>query len=243
MRWMTAFLMAGLVTTPLLAQSPVPINTIAPLSEIELLVARHFKTLEKSLEEAARFDAAKNKSIRTDFGMLSLLGQAIAEHPDNADSKINGPALRDAALAYQRKGTHTEAQAALAKIQSVLAGEVTGEHVRLHPWNKLINMHPMMEEVNSSSSDILKVLKRTRGKPEEVLPATSWALLAVAMKADTHEVKNPADLPKWNAWSDEFLESSLKLADLIRNKKGEGGREWFDKAHETCNACHEVFRD
>lgn len=242
MRWLPLLLLTGLMTTPGMAQSPVPIETVAPLTEIELLVTRHLRSLERSLQEESRFEGMKNKAIRTDFGMLSLLGQALAEHADGGTSKINGPALRDAALAYNRKGTHAEAKTALEQIQAVMAGNVTGEHARLHPWNKLINMHPMMEEMSAGTGAITRVLKKSRGRPEEVLPATSWSLLAIAMKADTHEVKNPQDLPKWNAWSDEFLASSLKLAEAIRSRKDEEGRQWFEQANKTCDACHEVFQ-
>lgn len=244
MRWTVAFLLAGLMSiSSAQAQSPVPIESVVPLAEIELLVNRHVRSLEKSLSEEDRFEGVKNKTIRTDFGMLSLLGQSLAEHAESANSKINGPALRDAALGYNRKGTHAEAKEAFEQVQNVLAGNVTGEHARLHPWNKLINMHPMMEEMNAGTGALTRVLRKTRGKPEEVLPATSWSLLAIAMKADTHEVKKPDDLPKWNGWSDEFLESSRKLAEAIRARKEDEGRKWFEQASQTCDACHEVFRD
>ena len=219
------------------------IETVAPLTEIELLIERHIQSLEKGLADESKFEEAKNKTIRTDFGMLSLLGQSLAEHKDKSARKINGPALRDAALTYNRKGTYVEARAAFTQIQSVLNGTVSGEHALLHPWNKLINMHPMMEEMNAASGALPRILRKPRGKPEEALPAVSWALLAIAMKADTHEVKDPNDLPQWNTWSDDFLVSSLKLAEAVRAKDGATGRKWFDQANETCDACHARFRD
>ncbi|WP_437226156.1 hypothetical protein SH661x_004438 [Planctomicrobium sp. SH661] len=242
MRWILTPLLIGTLVTPLAAQSPVPIEKIATVSEIEQLIQKNAESLGKLLEDESKFEELKGKGIREDFGMLALLGQSLAESPGNKDSKINGPALRDAALAYDRKGDHAAAKAAYGTVQSVLGGTVTGEHAELHPWNKLINMHPMMEEMNSGNSAILKVVKKPRGKADEVLPAVAWGLLAVAMKADTHEVKNPDELPQWDAWSDDFLASSLKLAEAIRAKDAEEGRKWFDKANETCDACHEQFR-
>lgn len=242
-RLLAGLLLMGLTTSSLPAQSPVAIDTIASINELEQLVMKKFDALEKSLGDESKFEELKGKSIRENFGMLALLGQSIAEHSGKAGCKIDGPALRDAALSFNRKGNHAEAIVAADQVRNVLEGRASGEHAQLHPWNKLINMHPMMEEMNAGNSAILKVIKKPRGKPDEVLAATSWGLLAVAMKADTHEVKNSTDLPQWSAWSDDFLASSLKLAEAIRAKDGATGRKWFDQANRTCDACHEKFRD
>jgi hypothetical protein len=235
-------IVSGCLSTPVLAQSPVPVDTIATVANIEALITQNVSRLEKSLADASKFDDLKEKGIRESFGMLSVLGQALAEHSDRTESKINGPALRDAALAYNNDGTHEEAVAAFKQVQDVLAGKVTGDHVKFHSWGKLIGMAPMMEELNASNSEILRVLRRPRGKDEEVLPAVKWGLLSLTMKVDTHAVQKPEDLSKWNGWSDEFREASLKLAEAIRNKDGTEGRKWFDKGNAACEACHEVFQ-
>jgi hypothetical protein len=224
------------------AQSPVPIDAVAAVPELELEIHAQTEKLAKHLSAEATFEEKKGKAIRESFGLLACLGQALAEHPQKDQSKLNGPALRDAALKFKKNSTYAEAQAALSEAQAVLAGTVAGEHAPLHPWNKLINMHPMMEEMNNRNSQTLKVLKKLKGDPDEVLPAVAWGVLAIAMKADTHEVKNPADLPKWDAFSDEFRAASIKLAAAIKAKDKDEARKWFDKANETCDACHEVFK-
>lgn len=224
-----------------LAQSPVPIESVATIQELVLEVQTQSESLSKTLANESGFEEQKDKSIRQAFGLLACLGQAIAEHPHKDQAGIDGPALRDAALKFNRKGSYADAQSAREGVNQVLAGNITGEHALLHPWNKLINMHPMMEEMNARNSQILKVLKRPRGKPDEPLGAMTWAVLAIAMQADTHEVKDPGDLPKWNAWCDDFRNSAVKLAEAIRAQDKDSGRMWFDKANETCDACHEVF--
>jgi hypothetical protein len=215
---------------------------VASVEEIHLLIGDHVARLDKALESDANYEMQKGKEIRQSFGLLALLGQALVESPGPKEGGIDGAALRDAALEFKRNSTSAEAQAALATVHRVLENKSQGEHAPEHPWNKLINMHPMMEELNAQNSRILKVLKRPRGNAEEALPAVTWALLSLAMKADTHEVKNPDDLPKWNAWADDFRHASLKLAEAIRAKDKDEGRKWFDKANETCDACHEVFK-
>lgn len=239
--WGTAVLVLVL-QQGLQAQSPVPIESVASVEELKMEMQSQVESLEKALADESKYEDQKGKAIRQSFGLLAVIGQALAEHPQGDQAQVNGPALRDAALKFQRNSTHAEARSALEAVQGVLKGEVTGTHEKLHPWNKLINMHPMMEEMNSRNSQILKVLRRPRGKPEETLPAVTWALLAIPMKADTHEVKNSDDLPQWDAWSNEFRHSAVKLAEAIRAQDKDEGRKWFDKANETCDACHEKFQ-
>ncbi|WP_417847741.1 hypothetical protein [Thalassoglobus sp.] len=225
-----------------LAQAPVAVETVAPLDDIVFEVKTQVEVLSKSLEDSDGYEENRPKQIRQSFGLLACLGQALAEHQDASESTIQGAALRDAALMFKKDSSLDDAKAAFEKVKLAQAGKATGEAAKLHPWNKLINMHPMMEEVNSRNGAILKVLRRPRGKEGEPVHATTWAILGLAMKADTHEVKNEADLPKWHKHADDFIHASTKLAEAIRAKDKTEGRKWFDAANNSCDACHEVFQ-
>ncbi|MEW4488125.1 hypothetical protein AB1L42_08585 [Thalassoglobus sp. JC818] len=224
------------------AEAPVPVESVAPVPEIEIEVQSQLETLQKALDDQDGYEDAREGQIRQSFGLLACLGQALAEHDGASETKIQGPALRDAALKFQRKSSLEEAKAAFEQVKLAANGEATGDHSVDHPWNKLINMHPMMEEMNSRNSALLKVIRRPRGKAEEPVHATTWAILALAMQADTHEVKDDAMLPEWNKFSNEFREASLKLAEAIRNKDAKEARKWFDSANQSCDSCHEVFQ-
>lgn len=226
----------------LYAQAPVPVETVAPLDEIVFEVQAQVESLSKVLADPTAYEEKREGQIRQSFGLLACLGQAIAEHSQSAKTKIQGPALRDAALKFQRKSTLEEASQALELVKLAQAGEAKEPGEKTHPWNKLINMHPMMEEINTRNGAILKVLRRPRGKAEEPVQATTWAVLGLAMKADTHEVKNDADLPKWHQYADDFIAASKNLAQAIRDKDAKTGRKWFDAANAACDACHESFQ-
>jgi len=243
MKWLTLTLPALLLMQSVHAESPVPVSDIAPLADVTLEAEKQIERLEKIVADEAAFKDKRDDDVRQAFGLLACLGQVIAEHKSKGDTEVNGPALRDAAMSYNRKGTFDEAKAALEAVKTAHAGKAEGDHKTDHPWNKLINMHPMMEEMNSRNGAILKVLRRPRGKAEEPMHATTWVVLALAMHADTHEVKNEADIPKWHAFSDEFRKSAIELGKAIRAKDKTEGRKWFDKANESCDACHEVFQE
>lgn len=224
------------------AEAPVAVESVANVDDLIVEVGEQVETLQKLLGEADEYEDNREGQIRQSFGLLAVLGQALAEHDESGKSAIQGAALRDAALKFKRKSSLEEALVALEAVKLAHAGKAAGEHEVEHAWNKLINMHPMMEEINSRNSSLLKVLRRPRGKPEEPAHATTWVVLGLAMKADTHEVKNEADLPKWHEQADAFIEASQKLAAAIRAKDAKEGRVWFDKANESCDACHETFQ-
>lgn len=223
------------------AQAPFPVESVATVEELELEVPAQINELSKLLADETTFDDSQ-PAILQKFGLLAVIGQALAEHPKKSKGKVNGPALRDAALVYGRDGSLDQAKAALEGVKKVIVGQMSGEHAVEHAWNKLINMHGMMEEMNGRNSKILRVLRRPRGRPEEGAHASVLGVLSLAMYADTHEVKEADTLPQWQQWSTEYREAVITMGEAIRAKDAKAARQWFDKANATCDKCHEVFQ-
>jgi cytochrome c556 len=224
------------------AETPVAVEGIAPIPDVVFEINAQVEELSKALADEEGYEKARTGQAWQSFGLLAVLGQTLAEHDKARESGIHGPALRDAALQFKSTSSLEEARQALEAVRQVLAGNVTGEHEVHHPWNKLIDMDPMMEVINGRNSSILRVLRRPRGREDEPVHATTWALLAVAMKADIHKVKEE-DLHHWNEYADEFRVASAKLAEAIRAQDRNEARKWFDKANAACDACHEKFND
>ncbi len=68
-------------------------------------------------------------------------------------------------------------------------------------------------------------------------------VLALAMEADTHEVKDKKDLPQWNEWSRQYSTSMAQLAATMRDGKADAAKEIFNASGKVCNDCHAKFRD
>lgn len=221
--------------------APAPIEQIATVDDIVQEVDAKITLLNGLLESPEKFEAAKEKDVWQGFGVLSVMGQSLAEHPQHADAAFSGGALRDAALKYQRNTPLADAQAALAAVKAARGGEGTG--AAEFAWNKLIRMHPMMEEINARNAKLIPIMKRPRGKPDEARHAVTIALLALPMHADTHEVKNEADIPAYQSLATDFRAAMIGVAAALREKDGKTARELFDQANSACDACHEKFRD
>ena len=228
-------------TVTVLGTAPAPIELNATVDDIVQEVDAKITLLTGLLETPEKFEAAKEKDVWQGFGVLSVMGQSLVEHPQNAEAKFSGAALRDAALKFQRKTEFADAQAALTAVKAARGGEGTGETE--FAWNKLIRMHPMMEEINARNAKLIPIMKKPRGKPEEARHAVTIALLALPMYADTHEVKNEADIPAYQMMAADFRLSMTGVAAALREKDGKTARELFDKANAACDSCHEKFRD
>ncbi len=142
------------------------------------------------------FDESREGELRQNFGTLACLGQALAEHP-GGDATVVGARLRDAALMFTRDSDYEQARAALVACIAAAEGTATDEAEIDHEWNRLIGMHAMMEEINTRNAQIGRSLRRPRGDADSISNASTIAILALAMEADTHEVKDEADLPAW----------------------------------------------
>ncbi len=220
------------------AESPAPIDQVAPVEDIQHEIDRVVAKLDELLATAESFEAAKETEVPQNFGTLACLAQALAEHPD-ADMAYQGAVLRDAALLYTPGSTYEQAQQAFGARLSVPNDVET-----LHPWNELTDMHAMMEEINARNALIARILRRPQGTPDNISNASTIAILALAMEADTHEVEGEEQTALWKELSAEYRNHMIALAGALRDGADAATvREHFTAANATCDRCHVEIRD
>ena len=226
------------------AAAPVKVTLVVDLnSAVTEAKAKAEKLAASVADEESFAKALKEKIIAQDAGVLACLAQAITEHDKGKDSGVAGPTLRDSALALRNAKKLADAKTALAGVNAALKGQASDKSVAEHPWNKLINMHRMMEEINYRNSRLRRSLKRPRKLQEDAGHATVLTVLALAMEADTHEVKKKEEIPLWNKMSREYSTGMSKLAKAMLEKKAEVAQEIFNGSANSCESCHEKFRD
>ena len=247
MKWMLAGLAALMIlAVPFLnasGEAPTAITPVAPMDDIVYEVNEKIELLDELLASAESYEENREGEVRQALGVLAVMGQAIAEHEDHEETDISGPALREAALPFKKNSSWEEAQSILAAVKEAQSGGGATDAAVEYEWNKLVNMHPMMEEINNRNAALVRVMRRPRGRDGEAAHASTISLLTVAMYADTHEVKNENDVPLWQEMSREYLDLMVQVGEAIRARDGETARTHFDAANETCDRCHEKFRD
>lgn len=229
----------------------LPVDGAAPAKVTDLLDAKQLATEakakavklgESTADEGAFKRALEFKTIATDAGVIACLAQALVEHEKGAASGIAAASLRDAALKLSKAKKLNDAKEGLAAVEAALAGKKT-EAAKDHPWNKLINMHRMMEEMEYREGRLRRTLRRPRTLERDSSHATVLTVLALAMEADTHEVKDEKNLPKWKTWSQDYRTNVAKLGTAMKANKADEAKKFFEASNKICADCHAEFRD
>ena len=103
------------------AKSPVPINEVATIEQLEGEVLYKIEEIEEYLE--GEYNDRTKSGIKQAAGVLACIAQAIAEHPDNAKTKIQGPAVRDRAFKLVKAKTKADVKVALLAVTVAIAGK------------------------------------------------------------------------------------------------------------------------
>lgn len=240
---LTLFAVAASAISVGIAGAPANVSEAVGAKELATAAQTKAEDLGKALADEASYGRAmENKIIAKDGGVIACLAQALVEHKDGEASGINASGLRDAAIALSKTKKLDDAKAALGKVNEALGGKgEKGE--KDHPWNKLVNMHRMMEEFEFQGGKLRRVLRRPRRLEKYSENAAILVVLGLAMEADTHEVKDKAKLPQWTKWSKEYHQAMSGLNIAIKDGDGAKAKSIFDAANESCDTCHEVFRN
>lgn len=223
-------------------KAPIPPAQVAPLALITADLELKLKSLQEWLEKADQFEANQEKIVRA-ASVMACLAQAASEHEDHAQATYQAAALRDACIELREAESHEDSQTHLAAIQAAWAGKAQGEHARTHPWNELISMYDLMEEMNDRNGGLSRSLRRSRGRIEEQLNASTNAVLAIAMLVDHDYVADEDDARQWDKLSHEYQQAMTQLITAIGEKDQDKIAEYYKAGNRACDKCHEAFRD
>ena len=72
--------------------------------------------------------------------------------------------------------------------------------------------------------------------------AAALAVIGQAAMADTHEVKNPADLEKWYQFCAEMRDAAGAVGNGVRAQDFAATTAAMKRLSQNCDDCHAVFR-
>ncbi len=243
---LTSSLLAAFAVCLVPAWGEAP-QKIAEIATVEDLVAEIDAKVELLGQQVASADAfaktLEKKEVNQAAGVVACMAQAIVEHPDKAKAKFHAADLRDAAVLLRAAKTFDDATKLFAAVKNAHAGKSAGTAKPEAEWNKLTGLGRMMEEVNGRSSTIRRGLRRLTKPEETARDCSTLAILALAMEVDTHEVKDPAQMPLWKELSVKYRSEMIAMSKAVRAKDTAKATEHFTAANEACNKCHEKIRD
>jgi hypothetical protein len=229
---------------PVWGEAPQKVVEIAAVEDLVAEINAKVELLSQQIATKEAFEKTlEKKEVNQAAGVVACMAQAIVEHPDKAKAKFHAADVRDAAVLLRAAKTFDDAAKLFAAVKEAHAGKSAGTAKPDAEWNKLTSQGRMMEEVNSRSATIRRGLRRLQKPDETARDCSTLAILALAMEADTHEVKDPSQLPLWKELSVKYRTEMIAMAKAVRAKDTAKATEHFTAANEACNKCHEQIRD
>ena len=237
-------LLSAVCLIPAMGEAPQKVAEIATADDLIAEINAKIELLGEQHANAEAFArVAETKDVNQAAGVVAVMAQAIVEHPDAAKAKFKPADVRDAALALRATKTFDDSAKALATLKDAVAGKSDGAAKADHPWNKLTGQGRMMKEIEVRSGLIRRALRRLAKPDETARDCSVLAVLALAMEADTHEVKDQALLPLWKELSVAYRTEMVNMSKAVRAKDTAKANEHFSAANQTCIKCHEKIRD
>ncbi len=223
---------------PVAAESKVKVAEVASVEDLAMEIKAQIAKLEGFLQsKQSHAEARETRSIQQAAGVLACLAQASAEHEKKKEVKLSAPDLRDAAIAIRKSKSLEDAKAGLEKVKAAHGGKSSGAKVK-HPWNKLCNLHRLMEEVKSRHYKLKRVIRRPKNPQADSLHATTIAVLAIAAHADTHEVKKDSEISEWQGYANDLRKSMSEIAAALKKKDTKTAKTAWNASVKSCTACH-----
>jgi cytochrome c556 len=179
--------------------------------------------------------------VKKQANTLAVLCLVLAEHDTETELTKAAPAAMKAAQQLARAKDYTTAKSAQSALHDALAGNAPDEP--RPTWGKVASQGMVMKEAADISTKLRNSLRRFDQRRLEQYSRAAATLAAVAQSTvyDTHEVRNPAQLPDWYEFSKEFCVSTSELVAKIQARDKAGSSAALDRVTKSCEACHKVF--
>jgi len=241
--WLSSAVAKPTVPPTLKLSKVISLADLHDEASAQLVLARQLLETRKSYEDSAKHELPRAA------GLLAVIGQALGEHDakrpagtSDTGTPIHGPALRVAALKLAASKSRSEALAAIPALQAAVDGKAAPTASRRKAWTGLISLGHIMEELNSRNSLLRRAVRRSRDPKRDARNAATMALLGVVVAADTHEVKQKAQLPAWNRYAVGFQLNASATAAALRAGDTARVKPLYLKAAKACANCHSDFR-
>jgi hypothetical protein len=184
----------------------------------------------------------KQEQIKYSAHALAVVAVALGLHDSPNELKSAAPALVKAAQDLAKAQDHAAAKTALDGVKAAIEGKAK-EGPELS-WNKkFASLGQLMKQVTSTDARLRRNLRRfDRLAQENAQSAALLAVIAQAAIADTHEVKDPADLPKWYQWCGDMRDAAAGVNKAIKAKDPAAADLAAKRLMQSCDDCHAVFQ-
>lgn len=234
-------LVAGVVGLSFAEAPAAPkLSTIVPAADLDTAVKNYLTKIAPFMADEASYGKNKDQLLQKANAIIAL-AQTLGNHDE--ETKVKGPAvaIMNAARDLARSKDYAGAQSAYAALNKALAMTEAGP---MPKWEKFASLGKLMHETAEVNSRLRRNVRRfARTKDDSAEGAAILLAFAQATIYDTHEVKNPADMPKWYAMAVAMRDAAAELSKTTHAGDEAGFKKALDRMGKCCDDCHEVFHN
>ncbi|MDX1963108.1 MAG: hypothetical protein SFX18_08140 [Pirellulales bacterium] len=221
----------------------VSLTDFVEVNHVPLALDDYVAQASELLANPSDFEEAQQERLKKHALSIASLAMTLAQHQREHPLKARAAGIFTAAVELSRHHKdHAQSAAALKKLQSARNADPSSP--ALLPWQAVPGLGAQMKRVNELQTTLKRSLTAERfAKTREASNRQSLTLAAIALvtAADTHEVKNPTDLPAWGEYSAEFTAAAGQLHQAIAAENLSEAQQAMDRVNRACHDCHQKF--
>jgi cytochrome c556 len=223
-----------------------PASQYAPAADLIAQVNYYIKRSDEGLASKEDFDDAAKARLKKDANTMAVLGLALALHDSDNAIKSQAGELIKAAQALAKAQDFDVASLAFADLKKAATGSGAAAPNNPKEWQKVASLGQLMKQVPTVNTALKRGVsspaRLEKLKDESAGHAATLAAIAQASMADTHEVKNPADLDKWYEYCAEMRDAAGQVNAAVRALDHAKTTSAMLRLTNSCDTCHKVFR-
>lgn len=236
---MCAALIAGVGWTFADAPAAPTLSSVVPAADLDVAAQYYLTKIAGYLTDEAAYTKNKDQ-LSQKANALTALAQSIGNHDGATKLKAASVDVMNAS----RELSQAKDYAAAKKSHESLVALVgrSGGSGAAPKWEKFARLGKLMHETAEVNSRLRRNVRRfDRTKDDSAEGAAALVAFAQAAIYDTHEVKNPADMPKWYEMAVEMRDAAAELSKTSHAGDEAGFKKALDRLGKSCDDCHEVF--
>ena len=245
--WLLAVYLGALIPHESYCDEPSvePPSSFAPAADLEKQVTYFVERLGKQLTDEADYGEGRQANVERDASTLAVILVVLANHDEPVAMKASLSALLQAVQKLAASsGSFSEASAELENVKELLAVEGVSNLVEwLASGTDLAVLMKQVPIVNNSLRRGVTGRRFKRSAERSAGLAATLAALAHVSAFDTAYCASEEDEKLWYQICDDMRDSAGRVNQAVRNLDQKAAKKALGQVVESCDRCHEQFRD
>jgi len=243
-----ALLFVGISGAALAAEeagrAAVPASQYAPAADLLSQLDEYLARLGRDLVSEAEYQADQRERVAREASTVVVLVQVLAVHDEqNRLQKAALPIIRAAANLADAAEDYAAAKQAYDQLRAAIDSPEPSE---LPNWKPVADLQLLMLQVPIVNNSLRRGVNSTRFErtlASTAREAATLAALAEASQYDTGYCSDEDDEAEWRAICVAMRDAAGETRQAVLCKDQAAARAGLAKLVETCDQCHERFRD